>query len=90
MGLSVEKETETVQDVRHKRNRPEVFYQKSVLDSFSQFTWKHFCQSLFFNKAAGAVCNLIEIETPAQVFMQILLIISWGTPPGEYLWKLKK
>ena len=38
MGESVEKETETVQDVRHERNRPEVFYQKGVLDSFSQFT----------------------------------------------------
>lgn len=72
----MEKETETVQDVRHERNRPEVFYQKGVLDSFSRFTREHLCWSLFFNKAAGAVCSLIEIETPTQVFMRILLIIS--------------
>ena len=30
-----------------------VFYEKGVLKNFVQFTGKHLCQSLFFNKVAG-------------------------------------
>ena len=32
---------------------PEVFYKKGVLINFTNFTGKHLCQSLFFNKVAG-------------------------------------
>ena len=31
----------------------EVFYKKSVLTNFTNFTGKHQCQSLFFNEVAG-------------------------------------
>ena len=39
--------------------------------NFAKFTWKHLCQSLFFNKVAGLrpqACNFIKKETLAQVF----------------------
>ena len=32
---------------------PEMFCSKDVLKTFSKFTGKHLCQSLFFNKAAN-------------------------------------
>ena len=32
---------------------PEVFYWKGVLTKFANSTWKHLCQSLFFNKVAA-------------------------------------
>ena len=34
-------------------SRPEVFCNKDVLRSFTKFTGKQLCQSLFFNKVAG-------------------------------------
>ena len=36
-----------------RSSRPEVFCKKGVLKYFAQFTGKHLCQSLFFNKVAG-------------------------------------
>ena len=37
----------------YRSSRPEVFYKKGVLRNFVNFTGKHLCQSLFFNKVAG-------------------------------------
>ena len=39
--------------LRNRSSRPKVFCKKDVLKNFTKFTGKHFCQSLFFNKAAG-------------------------------------
>ena len=36
-----------------RSSRPEMFCKKGVLRNFVQFTGKHLCQSLFFNKFAG-------------------------------------
>ena len=36
------------------RSRPKVFFKKGVLKNFAKFTRKHLCQSIFFNKVAGA------------------------------------
>ena len=36
-----------------QKQPPELFYKKSVLRNFTQFTGKHLCQSLSFNKVAG-------------------------------------
>ena len=36
-----------------RSSRPEVFCEKGVLRNFANFTGKHLCQSLFFNKVAG-------------------------------------
>ena len=47
---------------------PEVLCKKGVIRNFATFTGKHLCQSLFFNKVAGAVCNFITKEAPAQMF----------------------
>ena len=37
----------------YRSSRPEVFCRKDVLKNFTEFTGKHLCQSLFFNKVAG-------------------------------------
>ena len=37
----------------NKNSCPEVFCKKRVLRNFTDFTGKHLCQSLFFNKVAG-------------------------------------
>ena len=34
-----------------------VHYKKGVLKNFEKFTGKQLCQSLFFNKDAGAACS---------------------------------
>ena len=36
-----------------RKQPPEVFYKKGVLENFAKFTAKHLCQSLFLNKIAG-------------------------------------
>ena len=38
----------------------EVFYRKGALRNFTKFTGKHLCQSLFFNKVAGAPATLFK------------------------------
>ena len=43
-------------------------FNTGVLTNFAKFTVKLMCQSLFFNKVAGASCNFIKKETLAQVF----------------------
>ena len=52
-----------------------MFYKKGVLRSFTKFTGKHLCQSLFFNKVAG----FIKKETLAQVFSCEFYEISKNT-----------
>ena len=47
-----------------QKKPPEVFCKKGVLKNLSKFTGKHLCQSLVFNKVAGATCKV----TVAQVF----------------------
>ena len=41
-----------------KGSRPDVFCEKGVLRNFAKSTGKHLCQSLFFNKVAGATCKI--------------------------------
>ena len=36
-----------------QKHPPVVFYKNSALKNLAQFTGKHLCQSLFFNKIAG-------------------------------------
>ena len=42
-----------------KKQPPEVFYKKGVLKDFSEFTGKHLCPSLFFNKVADQRRNCV-------------------------------
>ena len=37
----------------YRSSRPNVFCKNGVLENFTKFTWRHLCQSLFFNKVAG-------------------------------------
>ena len=50
----------------YRRSCLEVFCKKYVLKSFTKFTGKHLCQSLFFNKVAGL--RPAKKKTLAQVF----------------------
>ena len=45
-----------------------MFYEICVLRNFAKFTWKHLCQSLFFNKVSANVCNFVKKETLVLVF----------------------
>ena len=58
---------------------------KGVLRNFAKFTGKHLCQSLFFNKVAGAACNFIKKETLTQVFSCEFCEISKNTCFTEHL-----
>ena len=58
---------------------------KGVLRNFTKFTGKHLCQSLYFNKVAGA-CNFIKIEALAQVFSCEFCEISKNTFFTEHIW----
>ena len=69
-----------------RSSRPEVFYKKGVLKNFAKFTGKHLYQSLFFNKVAGATCNVIKKETLAQVFSCEFCEISKNTFLTEHVW----
>ena len=46
--------------IKHRNSRPEVFCKKGVVRNFAKFTAKHLCQSLFFNKVAGLRPFFIE------------------------------
>ena len=47
-----------------RSSRPEVFFKKGVLKHFSNFTGKHLCWSLFFDKVAGLrLATLFKKET---------------------------
>ena len=50
----IQQNDQKIKNLHFRSSRPEVFCEKRVLRNFSKFTGKHLCQSLFFNKAAGA------------------------------------
>ena len=59
---------------------------KSVLRSFTKFTGKDLCQSLFFNKVAGLRPATLLKETLAHVFYSEFCEISKNTFFTEHLW----
>ena len=73
--------------VNFRSSRPAVFYKKGGIKNFANFTGKHLCQSLFFNKLqAEAACNFIKKENLTQMFpcefCEISMkIFSYRTPP---------
>ena len=53
---------------------------KGVLRNFTEFTGKHLCQSLFFNKVAFLrLATLLKKETLAQVFFCKFCEVSKNT-----------
>ena len=38
---------------KYRSSRPEVFYEKGILKSFTKFTGKHLYESFFSNKVTG-------------------------------------
>ena len=59
---------------------------KGVRRIFAEFTGKHLCQSLFFNKVAGDACNFIKKETLAQVLSSEFCEFSKNTFLTEHVW----
>ena len=59
----------------YKNSRPEVFCKKGVFRNFTEFTGKHLCQSLFFNKVSSSVfcCALGHFFIKSFLFTCILL-----------------
>ena len=70
----------------NKTSRRRCSVRKVFLRNFTKFTGKHLCQSLFFNKVAGAACNFIKKETLAQVLSCKFCEISKNTFCTEHLW----
>ena len=73
-------------DDTHRSNHQRCSAKKSVLRNFTKFAGKHLCRSLFFNKVADLACNVIEKETPAQVFSCEFCGISENNFFTEHLW----
>ena len=48
--------SETYPDIQ--KHPSELFCKKGVLRNFTKYTWKHLCQSLFFNKVAGLMASV--------------------------------
>ena len=71
-----------------RSSRPEVFCKKGILKNFTQFTGKHLCQSLFLIQLQAEACNVIKIETLAQVFSCGFYEIFKNTYSIEHLWCL--
>ena len=64
------------------RKPPEVFY---FFKNFTEFTGKHLCQSLCFNKVAGSTCNLIKKEIVTMMFSCEFCEISMSAFFTEHL-----
>ena len=50
----------TVLIIKDMQKQSSVFCRKGVLRNFAQFTGKHLCQSLFFNKVTGLTRNFLQ------------------------------
>ena len=67
----------------------EAVVRRGVLRNFTNFTGKHLCQSLFFNKVASSglhACNFVKKETLAHLFSCEFCEISKNTFFTEHLW----
>ena len=66
-----------------------VFYKKGVLRNFTNFTGKHRCQSLFFNKVAGLrPANLLKKRLEHSYFLENFVKFLRTPFHIEHLWWL--
>ena len=56
-----------------RNQSPDVFFKKGVPENFAEFTGKHLCQSLFFNKVAS---------------LRPATLLKRGSGTGAFLWIL--
>ena len=59
--------------IKSRNSRPEVFCKNGAPRSFTEFTEKHLCQSLFFNKNAG-----LQIYLKRDSGIVVFLCILWN------------
>ena len=79
----------------YKKQPPEVFYKKSILENFAKFTGKQLYLTLFFNKVAGLGSVASLKKTPRQGCFSMKYDKSLTTPfwlgiPGRLLSNLNK
>ena len=61
----------------HKKQPPELFYKKCVLENFANFKGKRLCQSFFLNKVAGLRSTTIsKRDSGTGVFLLIFKIFK--------------
>ena len=58
--------------IKQKKESPDLFCKKGVLENFAKFTGKHLCRSLFLNKVAG----LYQKRDILQNFCKILFFMN--------------
>ena len=80
------KVSSTIRRTFFGNSRSEVFSRKCALRNFAKFTGKHLCQSLFFNKVAGARVSLLTLSrnSPGACFCSF----SFGSENYFGWWKL--
>ena len=63
--------------INFRSSHPEVFCKKSVLRNIANFTGKHLCQSLVFNKVAGLGLQLyLKRDSGTGVFYRTPLVAA--------------
>ena len=73
-------------NVQQLSSLSQILFKMGVYKNLGKFTGKHMCQSLFFNKVAGASCNFIEKEILVQVFSSEFCKIFKNIFLTEHLW----
>ena len=73
-------------NVQQLSSLSQILFKMSFYKNLGKFTGKHMCQSLFFNKVAGASCNFIKKEILVQVFASEFCKIFKNIFLTEHLW----
>ena len=79
--------SQSLNAIKHRRSRPELFCKNGVLRNFAKFTGKHLCQSFFFNKTAGLrPATLLKKRLWHRCFsVAVVFFVNFGS--GGYFWK---
>ena len=73
-----------------RNQSPDVFFKKGVPENFAEFTGKHLCQSLFFNKVASLRPAILLQKRLWHRRFLVIFVKFLRTPPFsiEHLWWL--
>ena len=74
------------QEINKKNSHRRCSVKKGVLRNLTKFTGKHLCQSLFFNRVAGAACNFIKKRFLHRCFPVNFAKIFKNTYFTKHLW----
>ena len=79
--------SQSLNAIKQRSSRPEVFCKNGVLRNFAKFTGKHLCQSFFFSKTAGLrPATLLKKRLWHRCFsMAVVFFVNFSS--GGYFWK---